>query len=281
MEQNQTFRKNMSVALRGGLAALCCLVAGCQDWKPGRGRAGENESWRTSLQPTTVRPLIYGGTPRFTNELRVLTNQAYVVGYDEARLNPGWAAYRLIKGGYTPDWRLRHSYETDFRTQARISPEDYTNTGYLRGQLAPAFSLGYCYGKLAQAETYLMSNVTPQSRTLSDVVLNRLEKKELEYARRFKELWVITGPFYGKPFERFPNGLEVPKGAFKIMVAEVDGRPRAQAFLVPQDVTGKEEIAAFLVSVDEVQQATGLEFFPEFPGDLGREIKTAKADQVW
>src|SRR5690606_812364 len=113
------------------------------------------------------KSILYGGTPRPTAGpdaalLRTLVNRAYIVGYNDARGNPAWAAYRVrdlaapASAPPRPD-----KFEIDRRTAARVSPDAYTGSGYDRGHLAPNFAIATRYGAAAQEETFLMSNITP------------------------------------------------------------------------------------------------------------------------
>ena len=42
---------------------------------------------------------------------------------------------------------------------------------------------------------------------------------------------------------------------------------------MPQDVSGNEPLARFLVTVDEIEAHTGLDFFPQLPDSIERQME--------
>ena len=116
--------------------------------------------------------IVYAGEPQATtykNNLTILANKGFVVGYDQKRLNPAWVAYKVFQ--IAPDSvspkRPSH-FEEDERLTVQVSHEDYTHSGYDRGHMAPNYAIATRYGKKAQLQTFLTSNITPQKHTLND-----------------------------------------------------------------------------------------------------------------
>jgi endonuclease G len=164
-------------------------------------------------------PYYYGGMPRttasFPDQLTVLTNIGYVVGYSEARKNPSWVCYRLSQVGSLKAPPRPQQFTVDTRTGARVRPADYTGSGYDRGHMAPNYAIAICYGSAAQLETFLMSNILPQKPNLNRRIWERLEQVEIkEYAQRFKAVWVIVGPVFDAQPPRLRSGVAVPKACF-------------------------------------------------------------------
>src|ERR1041385_6747662 len=123
-----------------------------------------------------TRPL-YGGLPKITrlspgDTIVVVTNCGYVVGYSEARRNPLWVAYHLRKlgapGTKAPNPERSNNFLKDTRTAIQVADGDYTNSGYDRGHMAPSYAMGTRFGKAAQDESFLMSNMCPQLHSLNN-----------------------------------------------------------------------------------------------------------------
>ncbi|QYY34619.1 DNA/RNA non-specific endonuclease [Ruficoccus sp. ZRK36] len=223
------------------------------------------------------------GLPVADKRLQLLTNSGYVVGYDEQMENPAWVAYKLT---YTPEGGTEdrpESFETDMRTRARVSHNDYTGSGFDRGHMAPNHAIGVVYGPQAQMETFLMSNVVPQQPQLNQGIWRLLEQQVSQsWLRRFHELWVITGPVYEKPVRRLASGVAIPSGFFKI-VADVTDRDelRVIAVIIPQGAGESDDFSQYLVSVDEVEALTGFDFFSLLDDPVETPLEETVPARLW
>lgn len=149
---------------------------------------------------TTARFYAYAGLPRpngYPHTILVLINRGFISGYDEQRKNPVWVAYRLFNFTRHTIGPRPSKFLTDDRTKAKVRSDDYTNSGYDRGHMAPNSAIAQCYGDDAQRETFLLSNIVPQRPALNQQFWRLLEERvETTYAARLEEVWVTTGPIY-------------------------------------------------------------------------------------
>ncbi|HWL14378.1 MAG TPA: DNA/RNA non-specific endonuclease [Opitutus sp.] len=237
---------------------------------------------------TGDKSLLYGGVPLdrsadANGALRILKNRGYVVGYSDAHGNPAWVAYRVADLENIPATPPRpEKFEVDRRTTARVSPDAYTNSGYDRGHLAPNYAIAIHYGADAQAETFLMSNITPQLHALNAGLWKELEMKiATSYPARYAEVWAIVGPVFGANPPRLPGGVLVPEAFFAILVDEHEGKLRTFALLIPQDAAPSNDVARFLTTIDEIERRTQLDFLPELDDVSENEIERVRAARVW
>jgi endonuclease G, mitochondrial len=228
---------------------------------------------------------LYGGVPHLRPDLapvRVLANLGYVAGYSDALGNPLWAAYRVhdIEPAAAPP--RPDGFSLDIRTAARIEPDDYTRSGYDRGHLAPNFAIATRYGAVAQRETLLMSNIVPQKHALNAGLWQQLEQRiATGYPARFGEVWVIAGPVFGPKPEKLRRRVAVPEACYMIIVDESDGRVRTTAYLFPQDTPEGARLDDFLVSIDELEHRTGLDFLHELPDPAEDALEARRAGRAW
>lgn len=224
---------------------------------------------------------VYGGTPAGSAGFRTLPNQGYVVGYNDALGNPLWAAYRMTDIEVKDSPPRPDDFHVDTRTVARIESSVYNRSGYDRGHLAPNYAIATHYGKQAQEETFLMSNITPQKHSLNAGLWKTLEQKiATNYPGRFGEVWVIAGPIFSARPERLQRRVAVPEAFYMIIVDESDNRVRAEAFILPQDATGA-DLDRYLVTIDEIEKRTGLDFLPTLPDDAENALEAKKVARVW
>ena len=234
------------------------------------------------------KTLVYGGAPRpgtgaNAPTFRVLINQGYAVGYSDALGNPVWAAYRVRDLATLPTPAARpDKFEMDRRTAARVAPEDYTNSGYDRGHLAPNYAIATRYGTAAQRETFLMSNITPQLHALNAGLWKELEQKiATSYPARYAEVWVITGPVFGAAPKKLRGGVAVPDAFFLIVIDEHEGKLRTLALIVPQEAPTSANPERYLTSIGEIQRRTGLNFLSELDDAAEKQVEAQRASRVW
>jgi len=206
-----------------------------------------------------------------------------MVGYSEEHKDPVWVAYRLVKVEHPPTLPRPSKFMVDERTDAKVKSSDYTGSGYDRGHMAPNHAIATRYGEEAQIETFLMSNICPQRPNLNRKVWEHLEATEADdYANRFEEIWVIDGPIFDESHaQKLPAGFDVPVAFYKILVDEVDGKPRMLAFIMPQTVKGDEPFKAFLTSVAKVEAMTHLDFFWELDPTLEKQLESETPKDTW
>jgi endonuclease G len=228
----------------------------------------------------------YGGFPaqgmKIFGRVNVLENRGYVAGYSESMRNPLWVTYRIFDIPKVSYGKRQSRFSVDTRTQAQVSHNDYTHSGYDRGHMAPNYGIATRYGPEAQKETFLMSNVIPQNPAVNRHLWKDLEMRVAKrYGRYFGEVWVVTGPVFQGEIKKLESGVPVPSAYYKIIVDEHRGELRALAIMVPRYVPPYTRIKTCLVSIDEIEQLTDLDFFPGLPADVEAELESERATRLW
>jgi len=195
------------------------------------------------------------------NSLKILTNSGYITGYSECKRSPLWVNYVLSKKRFKKWPKRRPAFKPDPRTNSHLTPDDYWLSGYDRGHLAPGYGIWTIAGKKARIETYLMSNIVPQSKKLNQKLWQRLEEVATTYfTRYFEKVNVYTGPIYITS-TYLDSGVRVPDSLYKIFFGIKNNKIKVLSFIMPQQVSGKESLSHYVVSVNDVENATGLDFF--------------------
>lgn len=255
------------------------LVVGLDYWTGYRYAGGQHETVKDASKH------IYAGQPRretYPHKVTVLKNKGFVLGYCEKRKSPVWVAYRLFKVENPKTEKRPSRFRVDERTKSKVNHDDYTRSGYDRGHMAPNYGIATRYGREAQLETFLMSNICPQKPKLNRQRWRLLEEKVAkEYANDLEEVWVITGPIFDEKVEQLASGVEIPDAFYKIVLDEKDGKPRMIAFVIQQEVKGNESLPDYLTSVDSVEKLTGLDFFSELENELENQLEAEKPNGLW
>jgi endonuclease G, mitochondrial len=119
------------------------------------------------------------GTPKNQNSddtLTILINHGYAAGYSTKFNQPRWVAYQVSKSKKEVDYERFPYFQDDVRLKEenKIGTETFGN-GFDLGHLAPNAAINKQYGKLAQMETFIMSNISPQTATLNRGLWQKLE----------------------------------------------------------------------------------------------------------
>lgn len=229
---------------------------------------------------------LYGGIPQSSDPsttIKILQNKAYTCGYAEAIKSPLWVAYRVFDNerAKAPEKRP-DGFDVDTRTLSRVRSSDYTGSGFDRGHLAPNYAIARCYGRDAQLETFLMSNIVPQTHAMNAGPWKDIEMRAaVNYPSRFQEVWVITGPIYSEESQLTDTGIRIPNACYKIFADETEGKLRLQAVIIPQQVSPSAPLESYLVTVDDIERLTGLDFFPELDDFAEQKLEASFAKRLW
>lgn len=217
---------------------------------------------------------------------RVFRNANFMIGYSDIRGNPLWVSYRLEK----PEEQAKHykrpsRFKSDWRSINKVQSKDYKGSGYDRGHMAPNYAISTIYGKQAQLNSFLMSNISPQKPKLNQKLWQRLEEVGVKHFTKLKgQLWVITGPVFDANIQRLRNAwnVEIPDAFYKIYLLDrPQNTPIALAFLMPQNVRGNEPLDQYVVSVDKIEELTGLDFFNSLDDVLENKLEASIASGEW
>ena len=178
-----------------------------------------------------------------------------------------WVAYRVTRETIGTSDSLERNWKSDdlLEDEETLERDDYKrahkkiNTD--RGHQAPLASFA---GTHFWRATNFLSNITPQKSHLNQGPWKRLESAVRDAAYALREVYVVTGPLFD-PNEnqmKLPNADEphsIPTGYFKV-VANRSGS--LTAFVFDQDVAEAMNYCDGIVTLQEVEKASGLDLFP-------------------
>lgn len=220
-----------------------------------------------------------------TSDFNTLRNIGYDVGYSESRKDPLWAAYAVPWTTEPHCFPRPSGFRVDARTEARLRHEDYAQDPprpFNRGHMAPNHAIMSRYGSAAQRETFLMSNVVPQRAEQNQQVWRALEHLIAEeYSFEFDGVWVVTGPIFSSRPRRLNGLAAIPRATYSVIADDDEGILRVLAVIVDQDESGIQPLDKFIKTVDEVEEATGLDFFSKLPDEIEKLVESTGPDGDW
>jgi len=162
------------------------------------------------------------------------------------------------------------SRKDDFREDAdipapyRVTLKDYVGSGLDRGHMAPAANFTYDAGVMS--ESFLLSNMMPQSPGNNRGIWKYLEENTRYWASKYGHLNVITGTIFDANSATMGNGVKVPSYVYKIVIDK--NRNKAIAFLFPNQKLDPKDMEQYIVSIGEIEDYTGINFSPLMPAQL-------------
>lgn len=196
--------------------------------------------------------------------------------HDDDRKLPAWSSYRLTEAKATACLARTNDFRPDEKLPAhgRAQLADYKGSGYDRGHIVPAGDMQW--SKDAMSQSFLLSNMAPQLGSFNRGIWKQLETWVRIWARDRAEILVLDGPYYeGDEGTIGPNQVSVPRGFFKVAI---DPRTNeAQAFVLPHGKIPSKDLPHYQVSVREVEQRTGLDFFPSLSKDEQDALESSVA----
>ena len=220
----------------------------------------------------------YKYLPTHTGE--IIKHKNYILSYSEKFEQAEWVAYEL-SSNETVGLIKR---DDDFRPDPVVKTgsanlKDYKGSGYDRGHLAPAADMGF--SAAAMSESFYMSNMSPQKPSFNRGIWKNLETQVRNWAKVYDKIYVVTGgvlksglPFIGE------NRVAVPEKYYKIIFREKGSHAEMIAFLLA-NMKSEQPLSSFVVSVDEIEKLTGVDFFPQLPDGLENKLEAQRSAQNW
>ena len=215
------------------------------------------------------------------SDIRIIDRGAFLIGWSDSLRHPALCAYHV-----TSDARYqantRPSFTKDHTIPASPHPEDYKKSGYDRGHMVPNYAIATRYGKDAQKLTFRMSNISPQTPALNRGVWRDVEHRIADlWSARYGEIWVVVGSISngGRAIGR--SGIDIPEYYYQVILAQEGMDIRALAIVIPQDVGWHAWAARHIVTIDELEQLTGLDFNPELPSFIQSPLEAELPTRLW
>ncbi|MFD0989933.1 DNA/RNA non-specific endonuclease [Mariniflexile jejuense] len=211
---------------------------------------------------------------------QIVHHEGYSLSYSEPHEQAEWVAYELKKTHLTNTNFKRPYFEVDNAVKTgAASWRNYKNSGYDRGHLCPAGDRSY--SKLAYNETFLTSNISPQEHEFNSGIWNTLEQKVRYWASKYDGVFVVTGGVLKGNMKTIGSEhVAVPNQFYKVLIDVNSGKIKMIAFLMPHKNSNK-PLYDFVVSVDEVEKLTGIDFFPELDDSLENKLEASSSYKDW
>lgn len=257
-----------------------------------------SEELDSAEQTLYIEHLAFGApVPTAQNHEGIYVRQGYILQYNDTLRIPNWVAYHIIPDYLnTPKRDKKYKrFRTDPDVPNPVKDEEYTNSGYARGHLAPYFAMGGdrdgdgIYADLEDEasdpeddltvfQANYMSNIAPQDQDALNGSGGPWYKLETAIRTKIvglhkRELHLVLGGIFSdpqKPDYIIVNGdttdIAVPDTFYQVLITQADNGFQTAGFIFPHvrekaDLPYK-NLIDYLVPVDSVEQMSGYNFFP-------------------
>ena len=213
----------------------------------------------------------------------LLVNNHMVISYSRDRAIPNWVAWRVTRAdlgaleredSFRPDDRLPRGW-------TRVTPSDYTGSGYDRGHVAP--NADRYSSREAADSTFLMTNILPQTGDLNRGPWQKLEAYLRTLVTRGSDVYIIAGAYGEKG--KIKNKVTIPTNTWKIAVVLPAGAPVSSVSektrVIAVDMPNVKGIKnadwqIYRTTVRDIEQKTGYNFFSNLSPQLQEALENKK-----
>ena len=233
----------------------------------------------------------------------------YALEWDNTKRHANWVAFTFDTTTSADNVKRTDAWSVDPKLPAemQVQESDHKNDGFDKGHLCA--SEDRVYLKEANEQTFYYSNMSPQLNDFNGGFWGKLEARVQTWGRStadgvYDKVYVTKGGTLNKLMKNFKgttvnggtpttdangftiHGLACPEYYFMAVLSQKDDVFHAIAFLVPhkEGMTrnpSSDELKEYVVSVDKLEEETGIDFFCNLPDVLENEVEAAYNLNDW
>ncbi|MBR5395697.1 MAG: DNA/RNA non-specific endonuclease [Bacteroidaceae bacterium] len=213
---------------------------------------------------------------------QILYRRGYAVSYNKDTKTPNWVAWHLATAhleGDAPRPNAGAFHEDAEVPAPRANNEDYKGSGWSRGHMCPAGDNKW--DSTAMYESFLLTNVCPQSVNLNSGVWNQIEISCRQWAAKYGGLDIVCGPIYfNQEHDTIgANRVVVPEAFFKVVLCLQD-KPKGIGFIC-RNMNENKKKEAYVHSINQIERITGYTFFPHLDPLVSEQVKSRGNLKEW
>lgn len=233
----------------------------------------------------------------------------YALEWDNTKRHANWVAFTFDTTTSADNVKRTDAWSVDPKLPAemQVQESDHKNDGFDKGHLCA--SEDRVYLKEANEQTFYYSNMSPQLNDFNGGFWGKLEARVQTWGRStadgvYDKVYVTKGGTLNKLLKNFKgttvnggtpttdangftiHGLACPEYYYMAVLSQKDDVFHAIAFLVPhkEGMTrnpSSDELKEYVVSVDKLEEETGIDFFCNLPDALENEVEAAYNLNDW
>lgn len=278
MTRRRQYRKKSSVNIGTIIAVVALIVLAGLIAKAACNRM--SRSAHESIHGATLDSLTMVIVPDGHNG-RTLDYVDFIVDFNPEHHQPNFASWILtrdmVENSTAP---RRDNFRPDPDVPESSTLADYKRSGYDRGHIVPAGDMKH--DPDAMDRTFFLTNISPQLNQLNAGPWKTLEDNCRNWAVRDSVLVIVAGPILTDRLNKKigTTGVTVPQRYFKVILAPNADPPRGIGFVM-NNGANPGGVQATALTIRQVEELTGYDFFSSLPDDLENKIETEARYSVW
>ena len=216
----------------------------------------------------------------------------YSAEYDCTKKHTRWVAFTFDNVSNQKNTNRSDKWGNDPKipTAYQTYASDYSSP-YNKGPLVA--SADRYITREANVQTFYYSNMSPQIASFNGGIWNQMEEKVRSWAKSLSAndtVYVVKGGKIdgtiadGTLIEYTGNQVAVPQNYFMAVLSLKGGASpqyKAIAFYINQKTYSSSSINNYVISIDELEQKTGLDFFHNLPDNIENEVEQSYNKSDW
>lgn len=220
-------------------------------------------------------------SPSYSSTLEILDHECYEVGYNLSKRHAAYVRYILTPSDLEGKAKRKNNFKPDPLLPEQFSAQDgdYYKSGFDRGHLCPAADM-----KATQScmnKSFYYSNMSPQLPGFNRGIWKKLEAQVREWAKSADSLLINTGPIFNTSDTTLGTSrVAIPQKYYKTILRYKDNEKSGVGFIL-NNVSSKNELFSFLVSIDKIEALTKLNFYQFLSNTIEEEIESKIDTTLW
>ncbi len=220
----------------------------------------------------------------------------YSLEWDCDKKAQRWSCYEIDATNSVVNWKRSYWKNTSWQgdpfqedpniPQAyRTTLSDYRGSGYDRGHICP--SADRQNSRDANEQTYYLSNMQPQVHGFNAGVWEDMEGqlRNTWNTSKYRDiLYVCKGGTIDNSSQIAgytpKSKLIVPKYFFAAILAVKNGQYKAIGLWFEHKVNDDTDLSKYVVSIDELEKLTGIDFFCNLPDNIENKVESASKSKM-
>lgn len=130
-------------------------------------------------------------------------------------------------------------------------------------------------------ESFYFTNICPQNHNLNAGDWKSLEEQVRALALEKGRIYVVCGPIVSETSNTIGESkVVVPDAFYKTLLQNDNGKWHSIAFIY-ENKSGKKPMATYALPVTELQEKTGIDFFPALPDSIAYLVESEVDFMKW